>query len=350
MRILNKVINISKYKILNQRNILVKNTYYLSLLVILIFSLNTGLGLSESIYTKSFSTSGLINYPYSPSGFVASSELINYYSMTTQEVTTFVGLIKAQGFTEITLRLNAMNEWSSEQPSSNGASKTKEIITKCQENGISVSLDLHTWYTTWDNYFRDSASNSVENREKYINYVINTIDAFSGYPVKAWMILNEPQARTATSSENQFILNIISAAKSQTTKPVSVRFMCGYSPSTGHYSEQIDQACDFLCRNTYWDSRNPSTSVYGTTEAKMTYAINTAKSLGKEIWMSEFGKTNSDEDDQSDFIRAFIAYAKEAEINRVFAWVIQPENPSGETYNLFGSNYQPLPAFYEIKS
>ena len=57
------------------------------------------------------------------------------------------------------------------------------------------------------------------------------------------MVLNEPQARTASISENNFILTVISAANSVTDKPISVRFI-GYSPSTGHYSPEIDKVCD----------------------------------------------------------------------------------------------------------
>ncbi|MBS7630257.1 cellulase family glycosylhydrolase [Candidatus Bathyarchaeota archaeon] len=286
--------------------------------------------------------------PPSPSGFVASAELINFYSMTSSEVSTFVNIIKAQGFTEITLRLNAMYEWSNEQPSSSGVAKAKEIITLCQSLGIAVNIDLHTWYTTWDRYFDDSASGNSVNREKYLNYVRNAISAFDGYTVKAWMVLNEPQAQTASTSENNFILSVISAAKERTQMPVSVRFMGGYSPSTGHYSSAIDDATDFLCRNVYWDPRNPDKSVWGVTEAKMNAMIQAAHSRGKELWITEFGRHNSDQQDQANYIRAFIDYAKSKGIDRVYVWVMQPENSGAEPYNLF-NGYVPLPAFYEIK-
>ena len=343
----------------------VKNICLFSLILLMFIFSNVKIGFGDISITKSITTTGLITYasqedggsspsptpspnpPPISSGFVTSSELINFYSMTSSEVSTFVNIIKNQNFTEITLRLNAMNEWSSEQPSSSGVAKVKEIITACQSVGISVNIDLHTWYTTWDNYFRDSASGSSTNRAKYLNYVRNSISAFEGYPVKAWMVLNEPQARTATSSENNFILSIISAARERTTKPVSVRFMGGYSPSTGHYSSAIDDATDFLCRNVYWDPRNPSQSVYGVTQAKMDGMIQAAHSRGKELWITEFGKHNDDQQEQAAYIRAFIDYAKSKGIDRVYAWVIQTENSSAESYNLF-DGYTPLPAFYEI--
>lgn len=283
-----------------------------------------------------------------PLGFVSSAELINHYSMTTTEAQTFVNLIDAQGFSEVTIRLNAMDEWSSGQPSSSGVAKTRELITICQAKGIAVNIDLHTWYSTWDSNFDSSASSAASKRVTYLSYVKNTINAFSGAPVKAWMVLNEPQAQPATADENQFLLDCLNTAKQQTSSPVSIRFMCGYSPSTGHYSQQIDQASGFLCRNTYWDPRTPSVEVYGTTQAKMTAAIAAANSQGKEIWITEFGKRNTNQAEQAAFIRAFIDWAGPAGVDRVYAWAMQPENPSLEPYNLFGSNYEPLPAFYEL--
>ena len=293
-------------------------------------------------------TTGSIKYPPEQEfSTVSSTELINYGGMTTAEVKTFIAICSNQGFTELTLRLNAFSEWSNEQPSSSYVAKAKEIITEADARNIDISIDLHTWYTTWDTYFRDSASNCESNRVKYLNYVQASINAFNGFSVKAWMVMNEPQARTATASENSFILDAINAAKSVTSKPVSVRFMCGYSPTTGHYSSAIDEACDFICRNTYWDPRNPSQSVYGTTEAKMNAVIAYSKLVGKELWITEFGKSKSNLNEQRDYVAAFVEYSIENEINRLFCWVSQPEGGESESYNIF-TGYVPNPAFYEL--
>lgn len=275
---------------------------------------------------------------------VVSTELINYYSITTTEIQQFITTLHNQGITTLTVRLNSYNEYSSN--SNTGIAKIKAIIPIANAQGISINVDLHTWYTTWDNDFRDSATNAATNRDTYINYIKTTISAFNGYNVKAFMVLNEPQARTASTSENNFILNIISAAKTVTDKPISVRFMAGYSPSTGHYSSAIDTASDFLCRNSYWDSRSPSTSVYGCTEAKLLTALSTAHNQNKELWITEFGKTNSDLADQQAYVKAFVAYAKTKGMDQIFCWVSQPES-SGETYNIF-NGYTPNPAFYEL--
>ena len=279
-------------------------------------------------------------------GTIVTTELINYYSMTNSEVQTFMTTLHNQGITTLTVRVNSYSEWTGN--SNTAIAKIKTIIPVANAQGISINVDLHTWFTTWDNSFRDSASNSVANRNTYINYVETTLQAFNGYNVNTFMVLNEPQARKASTSENNFILSIISAANSVTNRPISVRFMAGYSPTTGHYSPAIDQATDFLCRNTYWDPRNPSVSVYGCTETKLLTALSTAHSQNKQLWITEFGKSNSNLADQQSYVKAFVAYAKSKGIDEIFCWVSQPES-SGESYNIF-KGYTPNPAFYELVS
>ena len=279
----------------------------------------------------------------------ASLELIDYAGMSTSNIAGFIATLSRQNITGFTIRINAFNDWSRGTPSSSTVSTAKNIITESTSKNITVNVDLHTWYTTWDNYFRDSASNHNSNRAKYITFVKASITAFSGYPVGAWMVLNEPQARTASTSENNFILSIIAAAKSVTSKPVSVRFMAGYSPTTGHYSAAIDKACDFISRNTYWDPRTPATSKYGTTNAKMNTVIASAKAADKELWITEFGKSKSSLEGQRSYVEAFVTYANTKEIPRVYCWVAKPIGGSSESYNIF-NGYTPNPAFYELKN
>jgi hypothetical protein len=267
--------------------------------------------------------------------------------MTTAEVNTFIALCANQGLTEITLRLRAMYDWSNEQPSASEVAKAKTIITAANSAGIDVNLDMHTWWTTWDNYFRDAASDHAANRAKYLNYVEAAIEAFAGYTIKAWMVLNEPQARSATTSENNFILDIISTAKGKTTQPVSVRFMGGYSPTTGHYAAAIDTACDFISRTCYWDPRNPSRIVNGITEQKLFDTRDFAHSQGKEFWIVEFGKSKSNLEEQRDYVEHFVEWANEEDVDAVFCWVSQPEGGESESYNIF-TGYTPNPAFYEL--
>ena len=300
--------------------------------------------LTTSIITV-FAETNIASSQTTSQSTIVSTELINFYGMSSSEVENFVKTINDQGIPILIIRLNAMSEFQS--GTSSGISKAKQVIQEANSRGIEVCVDLHTWYTTWDSYFRDSASSSSTRRSQYITYVRNVISAFDNSNVYAFMVMNEPQARTASNSENQFILDVIAAAKQETNQPVSVRFMAGYSPSTGHYSPQIDRESDFLCRNTYWDPRNPSSTVYGTTQSKLLNTISTAHSQGKAIWITEFGKTKSNLEAQRSYVEAFVSWAKGAGVDAVFCWVCQPEGGSGESYNIF-NGYSPNPAFYEL--
>jgi hypothetical protein len=220
------------------------------------------------------------------------------------------------------------------------------LINLANSQNIQVAVDLHTWYTTWDDYFRDSASGSSTYRNKYITYETNVINSLSGSNVLAYMVLNEPQARKATTSENNFIIQVANTAKSLTSKPVSVRFMGGYSPSTGHYATSIDQTCNYLCRNSYWDPKS-SGSVYGCNEQKLLDAINVAHTQGKEFWITEFGKSKNDLIEQSNYVSRVVNWSKSGSVDKAFCWVSQPDGGSSESYNIF-TNYEPNPAFYKL--
>jgi aryl-phospho-beta-D-glucosidase BglC (GH1 family) len=275
---------------------------------------------------------------------VVSTELIDYSGMTSAEAQQMVNTFYEQGIRKFIVRLNAFNDYASGQPSSATVKKAKEIIDAATAKGMSVSVDLHTWYTTVTTIF-----GSATDQASYINYVRNAIHAFDDYPVEAFMVMNEPPAKTATSSESDYILSVIAAAKAETSKPVSVRFMGGWSPDTGRYSTAIDDACDFLCRNSYWDPRKPGTSVYQVSQSVMNNMIANARSRGKELWITEFGKTNSDQAEQAAYIQAWVAWAKDQDIDRIHAWVSKPLG-TGETYNIFTGTrpFTALPAFYEL--
>jgi hypothetical protein len=277
-----------------------------------------------------------------PSSTVVSTELINFYSFSDSNINTFIAALRNQGIPEITLRFNAFSEYTSETPPSSGLNVAKKIVAAANAAGIGVNIDCHSWYTTLQNDIFPSA----DAQDHYVAYVQKVVSVMDLPGVKAFMVMNEPPAIRASAGNNEFILRVIAAAHALTNKPVSVRFMAGYSPSTGHYSAAIDLACDFLARNTYWDPRNPTVSVYGTTEAKLLNAANVAHSQGKEIWITEFGKKNSDTQDQASYVAAFVEYAKDKGFDRVFCWVTQPKG-SGETYNIW-DGFTPYPAFFEL--
>lgn len=285
---------------------------------------------------------------------VASLELIDFSGMTATERNTFLGLLQTQGIDEVTLRLPAHSDSIDDGLLSNTwRDATLNMVTSAQAYGIACNVDLHTWYTTWDSYYDDNASNETTYRGRHLSYINDAIPKLDVTNVNAFMVLNEPQYQSsaASDSENNFILSCISTAKALTSKPVSVRFMGGFSPSTTPgYAASIDDATDFLCRNVYWDPRSPGTSVNGITEAKMNAMIARAVSLGKELWITEFGKTSTGTTAQNEAQRAYVAawltYAKSKSIAKIFCWAASPD-VTGEDYDIF-SGYTPRPAFYEL--
>ena len=275
-----------------------------------------------------------------------STELIDYSGFTTANINTWISLCSANNFSEFTLRLPAYSEFSSETLSATYKSKSLQIIAAAYAVGINVNIDIHTWYTTWDTYFDDGASSETVNRAHHLAYIADVIENLDVPGVASFMVLNEPQAQTASTSENNFILSCISTAQALTDLPISVRFMAGYSPSTGHYNSAIDTASDFLCRNTYWDPRNPSVAKYGTTEAKMNTLIALAASSGKELWITEFGLPySSGNEAQRAYVEGWVTYAQTKEIDRIFCWASKPTGSEG--YNIF-NGWTPRPAWYEL--
>ncbi len=57
---------------------------------------------------------------------IVSTELINYYSMTSSEVQTFIATLHNQGITTLTVRINSYNEFKSN--SNTAIAKIKAII------------------------------------------------------------------------------------------------------------------------------------------------------------------------------------------------------------------------------
>lgn len=286
---------------------------------------------------------------------VISTEIINYSGLSASNVTALLNRLVTQKVPKATLRLSGMYYYDSTYGvGSAERAKAKQIITEGTALGLKFNLDSHTWYTTWRARFDDSGTTGTpsSNRTAYINWLKTMIAEFETYPVEAWMVLNEPDSQQASAAENQFILDVVNGAKSVTSKPVSVRFMGGYSPSSNHYSDAIDMATDFLCRNMYWVSGNPGSywdpRNGGSGENIMLASLNAAHALGKELWVTEFGKqkNNPDTEAQRASVAAQRDWFNEVGVDQAYCWALQP-NSMGEDFNIF-SGMTPLPAFYEL--
>ncbi len=279
---------------------------------------------------------------------VASTELINYSGFTLSQRNAFISYCLTQNITEFTLRIPAYSDWSDGVLSSTWETATLALISVANTAGIKVNIDIHTWYTTWDSYFDDSASNYVANRATYLLYVTDTVTKLDGSGVKAFMALNEPQWQTATPSENNFIISCVTTAKAATQKPVSVRFMAGASPweDSHHYGSSISPYLDFYCINSYWNPLNPGVQINNSGEQDIIDTRDAAHAVGKEVWNTEFGNSSSIDETQRIYVAAWVAYARTHSIDRIFCWASSPTTT--ESYNIFTTSFVPRPAFYEL--
>ena len=291
---------------------------------------------------------------------VCSTELLNYDNMTDAQIEQFTGILKNQGLTNITLRLPVY----SGQVSAAYVSVSKKLIAAANGKGIKSNVDFHTWnktanetanpftwsgrsadYGTAVSAFCEAATNHAQIRANYEQLLKTYVPVFDVDGVQAFHILNEPQYKKATQGENQWILKIIALVHGLTAKPISIRFMGGATPTSGHYEPAIDEATDFLCANVYGTAPNFS---YGVTVDKLLARIARAKSLNREIWITEFGDKSTDQTAQANSIKTTLAYFKEKGINRASCFASQPSR-TGEPYNIF-SGFTPKKAFYELKT
>lgn len=278
---------------------------------------------------------------------VATTEIIGISTMTTQEKQTWVNIVKNQGIPVFIVRIwTAGGEWQSGEKTGL-IDDLAEMVEIANNAGINVAVDFHTTWVTWDNYFDDNAENHDTNRAQYIRYIKNSIGNMSNINIYAYQVYNEPQAQTPSESENQFLLDVVQAAKNVTNKPVSIRWMGRYSPSCGYYSENINLACDYICINTYWDPRDPNTPVWGCLEQHILAERNWAHNHGKQFWITEFGRHNDNETEQADYVKAFVQWSINHDIDLISCWLSYPEGTN--EYNIF-NGYIPRPAFYELVS
>lgn len=283
---------------------------------------------------------------------VVSTEIVNWMNMNSGEMDTFISYMVAQNMTEVTLRWDVLREgdWKDGTANSGWVTTCESYITKFNNSDIEVNIDLHTWYTTWSTYWVDDASNSAYWRGVYIDFIEDIMAEFTDEQVKAWMVFNEITEFSHTSeSEDAFIVEAVETAQGLTANPVGIRFGGGYSPwsSPAYYGASVGSVVDFMAINSYWDPDDPETTIWGCSETDIQNTITEAESAGKEVWITEFGASNSNENEQADYINDWVIYANDNNITRIYGWVSQPENGGGLTYNLW-DGYTPRPAWYQL--
>lgn len=283
------------------------------------------------------------------------TELIDWVSFSVEQMNRYLNLVKARNMNLIIARINAFSDWRSN--SNSIINKIDQFIPIANAMGIDVSVDFHTWWSTWDNYFDDQKhlgnTNPVQNRVTYINYIKDSLNKMRYMNVHSFQLINEPQYQTASASEGQFLIDLLLAGKEITYKPLSLRFMGGASPygeDGQHYPRRIAELSDYYCINSYIDCRrNPPSGKHGCTASDVMNTVNQAHADGKELWVTEFGCYKDNTATQATYVEAWIDWAKRQDIDKVFCWVSKPVGGSGERFNLF-NGWTPNPAWYKLNN
>lgn len=299
---------------------------------------------------------------------IASTELINWYNMTSDEIDLWLGLLVEQKISIFIMRINSYSE---AREGYNSDIAISRIITrwlpKTESLGIKVVVDFHTWnkssntsYMTWDTAFDEQVADHITMRQRFISYIVNAIVQLGNTSVYAFNIMNEPQFHYGSPSDNQFLIDLAVAAKQVTSKPIGMRFMGGASPWDNgspslsphpypypHYDPAISEHIDLFCINSYIDCRNtPPTEKHNCSYEDVLFTVQAAHDSGKAVWITEFGLVKNNLESQREYVEAWVNWAKLNNIDAVYCWASQPDQV-GEDFNIF-DGYAPNPAFYEL--
>jgi hypothetical protein len=154
--------------------------------------------------------------------------------------------------------------------------------------------------------------------------------------VHSFSMIDEPQLGSNQLNVNKeqfisFIQDLRAAYRSVTSKPLSIRFDVSLVSQFG-LDDRIFAACDYMDLNFYnkWFS-----------ETNMDQAVSKAKSLGKQVWVTEFGYTGSDDTKQAQDYEDYVDYFRTLGVDAIVPWVWKADsgttrNPEavGDGYNL----------------
>ena len=169
--------------------------------------------------------------------------------------------------------------------------------------------------------------------------------------VHSFSMLDEPQLGSTQLNVNKeqfisFIQDLRAAYRSVTSKPLSIRFDMSLVNQFG-LDDRLFAACDYMDLNFYnkWFS-----------ETNMDQAVSKAKSLGKQVWVTEFGYTGSDDVKQAQDYEDYVDYFRTLGVDAIVPWVWKADsditrNPEavGDGYNLAkDAAGNPRPAWFNF--
>ena len=278
----------------------------------------------------------------------------------------------------------------------------KRVIQVANVHNIKVLVTFHTLWGgdgTWctPSYVVDPVTGlnvglaivrSLEMRQAFINMFNHTVSYLARTPgIWAWAILNEPWYWGRTGTEHDFITNngqtqkenfitliqtLSGIVKAIDGRPVTIRFsnihenrdengtvtsLKNIFTSDWGWDQRIFDALDFIGINAY-QYEEPTETLQTTWLNMTTQNVLGCASRNKQVWITEFGGSGSNDDDvtqANDYGKAISTY-QNLPIKGLIAWFWRGDSPNnnpglpGTGYNLCANatTGEPRPAYSEL--
>ncbi len=257
----------------------------------------------------------------------------------------------------------------------------KRVIEVAQEYDVKVLLAFNTLWgddSSWctPDYVIDPVTGKniglaiVRNedmKQAFIDMFNHTVAYLAGTPgIWAWAILNEPWYWGRTANEHDFVTangktqkenfielieSLSSIVKQYDGRQVTVKF-CDTSEWVGKtdglmhiknifvddwaWEQRIFNALDFICFNAYLPIYDELQSTW---RDMTTININTCHSLGKNVWISEFGAATNDSSVQATIFEQSVNFYKTLPINGYSPWYWEGDNKNPATFGFGGIGF-----------
>jgi hypothetical protein len=176
-------------------------------------------------------------------------------------------------------------------------------------------------------------------REGWLNFIKYYVRELDAPNVESFQLFNELSYHSwsmdvSHSEFYQMSLQTYQAAKSVTSKPITVRYSCD---GTNGIDERIYDLFDYFCVNYYNTYSTPS---------QLRSIVSDVNSHGKELWVTEYGSSSTNDYTQARIYEENLELFEDAGVSTAVNWWWSGQTGVGNTnYNVAEGAGDPKPAF-----
>jgi hypothetical protein len=217
------------------------------------------------------------------------------------------------------------------------------ITTVAAQYNINVVHNIHTWYTGSNvpsyagnqrNVFIDSSV-----KQGWLDFVQHYVSVLDAPNLESFQVFNELSYHSWSMDVTheqfyQLSQDTYQAAKSVTSKLVSARWS---GDGTNGMEDRMYGIFDYFCVN-YYDAYNEPSQLRG--------VIAKAQAYGKEVWVTEYGLSTSNDASQAQRYESNLALFVDEGVDTAVNWWWSGLSGVGDLgYNVADGNGNPRPAF-----